>query len=129
MKRILVTVAAALSVTVPALAMDLCGSGKRVTCVVDGDTFWWEGEKIRIKDLDAPEILEPRCSSERALGHRAKDMLLDELNSGDVEIDRDSQDRFGRTLATVTVDGLNVADTLISAGVARQYNGRQSWCD
>nr|MDX8317342.1 thermonuclease family protein [Agrobacterium rosae] len=35
-------------------AFSICGSGQRITCVVDGDTFWFRGEKIRIADIDTP---------------------------------------------------------------------------
>ncbi len=31
----------------------------RRTCVVDGDTIWLEGVKIRIADIDTPEISQP----------------------------------------------------------------------
>lgn len=34
---------------------DLC-AGERLTCVVDGDTFWLEGRKIRVADIDTPEV-------------------------------------------------------------------------
>ena len=37
-------------------AFTLCGSGTRLNCVVDGDTFWMSGEKIRIADIDTPEL-------------------------------------------------------------------------
>jgi micrococcal nuclease len=43
----------------------------RRTCVVDGDTFWLEGEKIRIADIDTPEISEPKCDAEYQLGMKA----------------------------------------------------------
>jgi hypothetical protein len=37
-----------------ALALAACPpSGARDHCVVDGDTLWWEGEKIRIAEIDA----------------------------------------------------------------------------
>ncbi len=39
----------------------LCDGPVRVNCVVDGDTFWFRGDKIRIADIDAPEIVSPRC--------------------------------------------------------------------
>nr|MDX8317344.1 thermonuclease family protein [Agrobacterium rosae] len=32
----------------------MCNGGHRITCVVDGDTFWFRGEKIRIADIDTP---------------------------------------------------------------------------
>lgn len=34
----------------------LCDGPVRVNCVVDGDTLWFRGDKIRIADIDAPEI-------------------------------------------------------------------------
>jgi endonuclease YncB( thermonuclease family) len=36
--------------------------------VVDGDTFWFRGEKIRIADIDTPELSPPRCERERERG-------------------------------------------------------------
>lgn len=32
----------------------ICQSAKRITCVVDGDTFWLNGEKVGISNIDAP---------------------------------------------------------------------------
>ena len=52
---------------------DICGSIRR-TCVVDGDTFWLDGVKIRIADIDTPEISEPRCDYD-TLGMRATHRL------------------------------------------------------
>ncbi len=33
-------------------AFALCSTAPRVSCVVDGDTFWLQGEKIRIAELE-----------------------------------------------------------------------------
>jgi endonuclease YncB( thermonuclease family) len=129
MLRTLLAAALAVSLCAPASAMSLCGSGKRVTCVVDGDTFWLQGEKIRIEGLDAPEISQPQCSAERALGNQARDTLLAVLNSGDIAVERHGEDRYGRTLADVYAGGVDVTAALISAGVARPYEGRRSWCN
>uniref|UniRef100_UPI00140CC2F8 hypothetical protein n=1 Tax=Altererythrobacter segetis TaxID=1104773 RepID=UPI00140CC2F8 len=41
----------------------LCSGPGRVTCVVDGDTFWYRGQKIRIADINAPEVSHPGCAS------------------------------------------------------------------
>jgi len=41
-------------------AFSICGNGQRITCVVDGDAFWFRGEKIRIADIDMPELSPPR---------------------------------------------------------------------
>jgi len=51
--------------------LPLCDSGARVTCVVDGDTFWLDGVKVRITDIDTPEVSDPLCAAEAALGARA----------------------------------------------------------
>lgn len=118
-----------LLMTTPAAAIDLCGSGKRITCVVDGDTFWLQGEKIRIEGLDAPEISEPKCRTEGALGLQSRDMLRGILSSGDISIRRNGSDRYGRTLASVYVNGHDVADSVIRAGLGREYRGRRSWCN
>ena len=43
-------------------------------------------------------------------------------------IDRD-RDVYGRLLRNVSVDGQDVGEAKISAGVAREYgSGRRSWC-
>lgn len=33
----------------------ICDSSPRITCVVDGDTVWFEGVKYRFADIDTPE--------------------------------------------------------------------------
>ena len=38
----------------PAYAIQKCGSGKRITCVVDGDTFWHEGVNWEIPNRHLP---------------------------------------------------------------------------
>lgn len=109
----------------------VCGA-LRQTCVVDGDTFWLEGEKIRIADIDTPEISEPRCASEYARGIRARDRLVVLLNQGPIELapigDRD-RDRYGRKLRVVSRGGASLGDQLVGEGLARTWTGRrQPWC-
>jgi hypothetical protein len=64
----------------------LCRSMTQRSCVVDGDTIRYDGSKIRIADIDTPEISEPKCASEAALGHRAKERLLELLNAGSFKV-------------------------------------------
>lgn len=83
-------------------------------------------------DYDTPEISEPRCASEEALGQSAKRRLLELLNSGVVEVrakgSRDV-DRYGRKLRLVLVDGKSVGDVLIAEGLAWPWEGRRhNWC-
>ena len=108
-----------------------CHTGGGTNCVVDGDTFYIGGDKVRIAGIDAPETHEYRCAGELALGNRATEKLRALLNSGAVTmtaIDRD-RDAYGRLLRNVAVDGEDVGEALIGAGVARDYgNGRRGWC-
>ncbi|GAA3895393.1 thermonuclease family protein [Sphingomonas limnosediminicola] len=109
----------------------MCFIGGGYNCVVDGDTVWVEGVKIRIADIDAPETHDPRCSSEKELGDRATLRLQQLLNSGAVTleaVDRDT-DRYGRKLRIVDVNGESVGSTLVAEGLARAWDGsRHPWC-
>jgi endonuclease YncB( thermonuclease family) len=108
-----------------------CHTGGGYYCVVDGDTIWLKGQKIRIADIDAPETHDYRCASEKALGDRATRRLHDLLESGPITllpVGRD-EDVYGRKLRIVLVDGKSVGDILVSEGLARAYgNGRRPWC-
>jgi hypothetical protein len=108
-----------------------CHTGGGYNCVVDGDTIWLQGQKIRIADIDTPETHDPRCASEKQLGDRATQRLRQLLNHGAVTlqpIDRD-QDRYGRKLRIVLVNGTSVGDTLVGEGLARWCgSGRRPWC-
>lgn len=109
----------------------LCHTGGGVNCVVDGDTFWMDGEKIRVADIDAPETHPGRCPEEQALGDRATTRLRDLLNAGPVTLmpaDRD-EDRYGRKLRIATRDGQSLGETLVAEGLARRWIGhREPWC-
>jgi len=109
-----------------------CHSGGGFNCVVDGDTFWMEGEKIRIADIDTPETHPARCSDEARLGNAATDRLQALLNSGGFRlqpITRDT-DRYGRKLRVVVRDGQSLGMVLVREGLARPYSGgrREPWC-
>lgn len=108
-----------------------CHTGGGTNCVVDGDTIWLGGQRIRVADIDAPETHEPRCAEEAQLGSRATQRLRELLNGGAVSvqpIDRD-EDRYGRKLRVVLVDGRSVGEMLVGEGLARTYDGgRRPWC-
>ncbi len=102
-----------------------------MNCVVDGDTFWFEGEKIRIADIDTPELSPPRCEAERIKGEAAKARLLALLNAGKFSLSagwRD-EDKYGRKLRIVTRAGRSLGATLVDEGLARGWDGaRHGWC-
>lgn len=108
-----------------------CHSGGGFNCVVDGDTAWIDGVRVRIADIDAPETHPPRCPKEARLGASATKRLGELLNAGPFEmraIDRDT-DRFGRKLRILVRQGRSLGDVLVREGLARPYGtGRQPWC-
>jgi micrococcal nuclease len=110
---------------------DICGGGARVTCVVDGDTIWLRGQKIRIADIDTPEVSSPRCPAELERGRRATQRMVELLNAGPFTLEPGAraQDRYGRALYVVTRGGASVGGALVDEGLAVWYgNGRPDWC-
>jgi len=109
----------------------LCGEGPRATCVVDGDTIWLYGTKIRIADINAPEISQPGCPYEAELGQQATRRLLNLLNEGafSVELTGRDADRYGRKLRVITRQGESLGDVLVAEGLAEYWTGsRRNWC-
>lgn len=108
-----------------------CHVGGGINCVVDGDTFYIGGVKVRIAGIDAPETHPSRCAEEDRLGRAATKRLRELLNLGPVtttSIDRD-EDRYGRKLRNVQVNGTDVGEALIGEGLARPYLGHKTgWC-
>ncbi|MCW2391957.1 thermonuclease family protein [Sphingobium sp. B11D3A] len=110
---------------------NLCGIA-RYNCVVDGDTLWIGDVKVRIADIDAPEIGSPRCSQELERGEQAKRRLLELVNEGPFEVrqlgDRDA-DKYNRKLRVLIRNGQSLGDQLVSEGLARTWGGRREpWC-
>lgn len=110
----------------------ICSGPVRVTCVVDGDTFWLDGTKIRVADIDAPEIGEPKCASEKALGERTKLRLREMLNAGAFDLaafENRDEDKYGRKLRVITRGGRSLGNQLVTEGLARTWTGRREpWC-
>lgn len=100
--------------------------------VIDGDTFALGATRIRIADIDTPEI-DGRCAYESALAARATARLEALLSAGPFELrplagGRD-EDSYGRKLRIVTRHGQSLGDQLVAEGLARTWAGRrQPWC-
>ncbi|MET1112281.1 MAG: thermonuclease family protein [Allosphingosinicella sp.] len=100
--------------------------------VIDGDTFLHAGERIRIADIDTPEV-HGRCPYETALAARATARMRQLLAQGDFQLNplpsgRD-RDRYGRQLRIVTRSGRSLGDVLVAEGLARTWTGRREpWC-
>ena len=124
--------AAALTlIATPTLAVEIgvCAGGQRITCVVDGDTVWWHGEKLRLAGIDTPEAHSSKCLRQSPLAGAATDRLVELLRQGEASIVREGTDRYRRTLARISVDGRDVGEVLVAEGHARVYvPGEQPWC-
>ncbi|MFW2831702.1 thermonuclease family protein [Sphingomonas sp. ID0503] len=116
---------------VPQRRFSICHTGGGTNCVVDGDTIWVDGEKIRVADIDAPETHPPRCDYEAKLGKRATERLAQLVNEGPFNLevlDRDT-DRYGRKLRVLVRSGHSLGDQLVAEGLARTWEGRRRpWC-
>ena len=131
----------------------------QVVSVLDGDTLEvrvhiWLGQdirtRVRLAGIDAPE-LKGKCARERDLAQRARAYLLarlDPLDAGDgaagdgaagdgaaasIRLREVRYGKYaGRVLARVeTLDGTDLGQELVAAGLARPYDGRRraSWCE
>ncbi|NML95128.1 thermonuclease family protein [Novosphingobium olei] len=99
--------------------------------VHDGDTIRCGAERIRIANIDAPELPDsPKCKDARRSyawcdyeqGYKARDALQAFLSGHTVHIARLGTDRYGRTLARISVNGRDAGGYLVRAGLARWWN-------
>lgn len=116
----------ALLMSLSTLAATSCPS----PTVHDGDTIRCGSERVRLANIEAPELPDsPKCGRRRspaawcdfAAGYRSRDALRAFLQRGPVTVRRNGTDRYGRTLATVSVNGRDAGDYLISQRLARPW--------
>lgn len=109
----------------------VCAGSVRMSCVVDGDTFWLDGVKYRVADINTPEIGQPQCAAEAALGRAATSRFAQLLSEGPFDlrsIERD-EDQYGRKLRIVERNGQSLGQTLVREGLAHEWRGRrEGWC-
>lgn len=111
----------------------LCDGPRRITCVVDGDTIWYRGAKIRLADIDTPEVTSPRCAREAELGRKATERLQSLLSEAAFRIEPApggrQQDRFGRELKVVKRGQTSIGAVLVREGLAQRWGSqRRGWC-
>jgi micrococcal nuclease len=102
--------------------------------VIDGDTIEAEGERIRIANIDTPEMPpKSRCAAEAILAGRATSNLEDMVAAAyevtfTPNLGRE-RDVYGRLLGRVAVDGVDVGRAQIEAGLAAPWRGHKAeWC-
>lgn len=84
-----------------------------------------------MQSFDFPEPYNDICggAAEVALAKRASARLVQLLSGNAFVVQTGGTDRYGRTLATIRIDGQDVGDILIAEGLARRWpDGREFWC-
>lgn len=98
--------------------------------VYDGDTIRCGSERVRIANIDAPELPDsPKCHDRRVsyawcdynAGYASRDALAALLQQGPVKVERVGVDRYERTLARVSVNGQDAGSYLIRLGLAKVW--------
>jgi len=125
--RLLLVVAVVLAVAAGALAGERLGHGRpgHVDAVLDGDTIVVDGVHVRVIGVDTPEIAH-RDAPAACGGDDAAAFVRRTLGGQRVRLATgvEPHDRYGRTLASVTVlsgplAGADLAATLADRGFAR----------
>ena len=93
----------------------------------DGDTCTSStGEKIRLACIDTPELKGNRAKSIPAKA--ARDYLNDLVAGEKVSIRRITKDRYGRTVADISKEDVNIQQRLVEKGFARIYKRYADQC-
>lgn len=100
--------------------------------VIDGDTFRIGSVRYRVRGLDAPELApHAACALEAERGRAAQEearRLVASAQTAALRTDGQT-DRFGRTLAALTLDGRDFAELMIRGQRAARFGGRgRDWC-
>ena len=94
----------------------------------DGDTCTTtEGEKIRLACIDTPELRGTRADPVAA--KKARDYLNGLIAGSKVSIRRIVEDKYGRTVAEISKDGINIQKLLVKKRLAEFLPRYLHQCD
>lgn len=101
-----------------------------VRSIYDGDTLrvnidcgfnlWQRNVSIRLKGVNAPEI----TGSERVQGTISRDWLRNKIPIGTdiiLKTEKDTQEKYGRWLGTVYLNGVNLNEEMVRLGLAEKF--------
>ena len=102
----------------------------------DGDTCYvtvdGTNTKIRLLELDTPEISKPKCEQELEWGLKARDFINNRIeNAQTIEFKTNYElDWFGRTLSYLIIDGEDISAELVrnNLGVVYKKGIKVDWC-
>ena len=87
--------------------------------------------RVRINDVEAPEIKRAKCEAEKEAALQSRDFLQNELmNASRIDLINVERGKFFRLIAHIIYDGKNAAQELLKAGHVKPYNGshKPDWC-
>lgn len=94
--------------------------GDTIDCTIDLGFYIKYETRIRLYGIDTPELKDSDpIIRERAM--IAKQYLVDTILGKTGTIMTYKKDKYGRFLGTIMVDGININETLIKEGYAREY--------
>ena len=94
----------------------------------DGDTCTnINGEKIRLACIDTPELKGKKADPIAA--KEARDFLNNLLVNEKVSIRRITKDRYGRTVAELFNNNINVQELLVNKGYGKIFKRYSDQCD
>jgi micrococcal nuclease len=100
----------------------------KVTRVTDGDTVKVEGREgtmtIRLVGIDAPETSRKKREPGQPFSQQAKKYLASLVLNKNVDILNHGQDRYGRVLGVISLDGKNINLEMVKVGLAEVYRGK-----
>ena len=87
----------------------------------DGDTCTTsKGEKIRLACIDTVELKGPKAQPIKAKA--ARDYLNKLVAGKEVSIKRITKDKYGRTVAELSINGKNIQQIMFNSGYAKIYS-------
>ena len=91
--------------------------------VIDGDTIYLNGEKIRFSGIDTPEIKQTCTKNNEIIkcGILAKELLIKIIGNNRINCIREGKDQYKRTLAECFVNDLSLSSYLVKNGYAFAY--------
>ena len=91
--------------------------------IIDGDTIYLNGKKIRFSGIDTPE-LKQTCKKDDEIvdcGIEAKKLLIKIIGNNKIDCVNEGKDQYKRTLAECFVNGLSLSSYLVKNGYAFAY--------
>ena len=91
--------------------------------IIDGDTIYLDGKKIRFSGIDTPEIKQICIKNgvKNTCGITAKQILIDKISNNKIKCIEEGKDQYKRILAECFVKEESLSSYLVRSGYAFAY--------